>query len=84
MHKTMEDYVNDTLVKRKKSNTHLQDLGPILDHMEKFRLIINPKKCAFEITFRELLGYSVSVKGIEVDWEKVQEIMDMPPTHNNS
>ena len=38
MHKTMEDYVDDTLVKSAKHHTHLQDLGPILDHMEKFSL----------------------------------------------
>ena len=35
MHKTMEDYVDDTLVKGAKCNTHLKDLGPILDRMEK-------------------------------------------------
>jgi hypothetical protein len=34
MHKTMEDYVDDTLVKSAKCNTHLQDLGPILDRMK--------------------------------------------------
>ena len=34
MHKTMEDYVDDTLVKSAKRHTHLQDLGPILDRME--------------------------------------------------
>ena len=38
MLKTMEDYVDDTLVKSAKRHTHLQDLGPILDHMEKFSL----------------------------------------------
>ena len=84
MHKMMEDYVDDTLVKSTKCNSHLQDLGPILDHMEKFRLRLNPKKCVVEITFREILGYNVSAKGIEVDRDKVQEIMDIPPPDNNS
>ena len=84
MHKTMEDYVDDTLVKSTKHNTHLQNLGPILDHMEKFILRLNPKKCAFGVTSGKLLGYIVSAKGIEVDPEKVQAIMDMPPPHNIS
>ena len=44
MHKTMEDYVDDTLVKSAKHNTYLQDLGPILDRMEKFSFRLNPKK----------------------------------------
>lgn len=34
VHKTMEDYVDDTLVKSTKCNTHPQDLGAILDCME--------------------------------------------------
>ena len=84
MHKTMEDYVDDTLVKITKRHTHLQDLGPILDCMEKFSLQLNPKKCAFSVTSEKLLGYIVSAKGIEVDPEKVQAIMDMPPPHNIS
>jgi len=84
MHKTMEDYVDDTLVRSAKRNTHLQDLGPILDCMEKFSLRFDPKKCAFGVTLGKLLGYIVSMKGIEVDVEKVQAIMDMPPPHNIS
>ena len=50
MHKMMEDYVDDTLVKSAKCNTHLQDLGLILDCMEKFSLRLNPKKCVFGVT----------------------------------
>ena len=84
MHKTMEDYADDTLVKSAKHNTHLQDLGPFLDCMEKFSLRLNPTKCAFGVTSRKLLGYIVSTKGIKVDPEKVQAIMDMPPPHSIS
>ena len=65
-------------------NTHLQDLEPILYCMEKFSLRLNSKKCAFGVTSRKVLGYIVFAKGIEVDPEKVQEIMDMPPPRNIS
>ena len=34
MHKTMEDYVDDTLAKSMHPKKHLDDLGPILDRME--------------------------------------------------
>ena len=34
--------------------------------------------------FGKIVGYIVSAKGIEVDPEKVQAIMDMPPPHNIS
>ena len=52
--------------------------------MEKFQLRLNPKKCAFGVTSGKLLGYIISAKGIEVDPEKVQAIMDMPPPKNIS
>ena len=82
MHKNMEDYVDDTLEKSKKRDIHLEELSLILDCMEQFQLRLNPNKCAFGVTFRKLLGYIISAKGIEVDPEKVQAIMDMPPPKN--
>ena len=60
MHKNMEDYVDDTLAKSRHRNTHLVDLGLILDCMEKFQLRLNPKKCAFVVTSGKLLGYIIS------------------------
>lgn len=84
MHKMMEDYDDDTFVKTTQCNTHLQDLGLILDHMETFSFWLNPKKFAFGVNLGKLLGYIVSIKGIEVDLGKVQEIMEMPPPCNIS
>jgi hypothetical protein len=78
----MEDYVDDTLAKSMHRNKHLDDLGPILDHMEQFSLRLNPKKCAFGVTSGKLLGYIISAKGIEVDPAKVQAILEMPPPKN--
>lgn len=82
MHKNMEDYVDDTLAKSQQRSTHLSDLSFILDRMEWFQLRLNPKKCAFGVTYGKLLGYIISAKGIEVDPEKVQAIMEMPPPCN--
>lgn len=50
MHKNMEDYVDGTLAKSRKRDTHFDDLSLILDHMEQFQLRLNPKKCAFGVT----------------------------------
>ena len=71
--------MDDTLAKSLHHRTHLIDLGPIIDRMEQFILCLNPKKCAFGVTSGKLLGYIIFVKGIEVDPEKVQAIMEMPP-----
>ena len=50
--------------------------------MEQFQLRLNPKKCAFCITSGKLLGYIISNKSIEVNLEKLQEIMEMLPPRN--
>ena len=47
MHKNIKYYVDNTLAKSKKRDTHLDDLEVILDHMEQFQLRLNPKKCVF-------------------------------------
>ena len=82
MHKTMEDYMDDTLAKRMQHKTHLGDLGPILDRMEQSSLQLNPKKCAFRVTSGKFLGYVISMKSIEVDPKNVQAIMEIPPPRN--
>ena len=38
---------------------------------------LNPKKCTFGVTFGKLLGHIVSERGIEVDPEKIEAILDM-------
>ena len=47
-----------------------------------FQFRLNPKKFSFGITSGKLLGYIISTKGIEVDLEKVQAIMEIPPPCN--
>ena len=50
--------------------------------MEQFQLRLNPKKCAFGVTYGKLLGYIISAKEIEVDSKNVYAIMEMPPPRN--
>ena len=40
---------------------------------------LNPNKCAFRVTAGKFLGYTVSQRGIEVNPEKVQAIMELEP-----
>ena len=45
--------------------------------MEEYKVRLNPKKCVFSVQSRKLLGYIVSMRGIEVDLAKVKEILEM-------
>ena len=40
---------------------------------------LNPSKCAFRVTVRKFLGFMVSQRGIEVNLEKVRDIMELAP-----
>ena len=40
---------------------------------------MNPKKYAFKVTFRKLLGFMVIQRGIEVDLDKIKAIVEMKP-----
>lgn len=79
LHKVMEDYVDDLLGKSNTRQEHIPILRKIFERLEKYKLLLNPKKCAFGVTLRKLLGFIVSCRGIEVDPTKVKSIMEMPP-----
>ena len=77
MHKDVEVYVNDMIVKSRGRADHLAALERFFERIRKFRLKLNPKKCTFGVTSGKLLGHMVSEQGIEVDPDKIKVILDM-------
>ena len=43
---------------------------------------LNPNKCAFGVSSGKFLGFMVSHKGIEVNPDKIQTILDIKPPQN--
>ncbi|WJZ87890.1 hypothetical protein VitviT2T_007238 [Vitis vinifera] len=78
MHKDVEVYVDDMIVKSRGRADHLAALERFFERTRKFRLRLNPKKCTFGVTSGKLLGHMVSDRGIEVDLDKIKAILDMP------
>ncbi|RVW12134.1 Retrovirus-related Pol polyprotein from transposon 17.6 [Vitis vinifera] len=78
MHKDVEVYVDEMIVKSRDRADHLAALQRFFERIRQFRLRLNPKKCTFGVTFGKLLGHIVSEQGIEVDPEKIRAILDMP------
>ena len=58
-------YVDDIVVKSDNKETHIQDLQETFKNLRKSGLKLNPDKCIFDIKKGKLLGYLVSVRGIE-------------------
>jgi len=67
LHKTVECYVDDVVVKSKRKCNHIQDLRRVFEWLQKCQLKMNPLKCAFGVTSRKYLGFVVRHKGIEID-----------------
>ena len=73
----MEVYVDDMLVKSKSSMDHVADLEETFDALRKYKMKLNPTKCAFGVTSGKFLGFMVSGRRIEANPEKIHAIQEM-------
>ena len=77
MHEEMEDYIDDIVVKSKSRTEHLQVLEQVFERCRKYKLCMNPMKCAFGVFAGKFLGFLVHHNGISVDPTKVTAIATM-------
>ena len=78
MHRDVDIYVDDMIVKSRGRSNHLLALERFFEMIRQFRLRLNPKKCTFGVIYGKLLGYMVNKRGTEVDPDKIKVIFDMP------
>jgi transposase len=72
-------YVDDIVVMRKKKNTQMKDLAETFTNMRGAQLKLNLEKCVFGVHRGKVLGCLVSVKGINVNPNKIKAIMNKKP-----
>jgi hypothetical protein len=82
MHREIEDYVEDVVVKSKTREGHLETLRKVLERYRVYKLRMNPLKCAFGVSARNFLGFLVHKRGIDVDLAKATAIATMKPPTN--
>ena len=80
MHKEVEVYLDDMIVKSKTIEEHAANLQKFFERIRDYKLRLNLQKCTFGVTIGKLLGHLVSSRGIKVDLTKIKAILDMPPT----
>ncbi|KAL0462247.1 UNVERIFIED_CONTAM: hypothetical protein Slati_0112300 [Sesamum latifolium] len=80
--KNMDVYVDDMLVKIKEAHHHVKDLNETFAVLRKYRLKLNPGKCAFGVCGGRFLGFMVTQQGIEANLYKIKAILDMGPPTN--
>ena len=60
IHKEVEVYVDDMIVKSKDYEGHILALRKFFERIWFYKLRLNPKKCTFGVTSEKLLGFMVS------------------------
>ncbi|KAL0386251.1 UNVERIFIED_CONTAM: hypothetical protein Sradi_3019400 [Sesamum radiatum] len=82
--RNMEVYVGNMLIKSKEDHHHVEDLDETFAVLRKYRLKLNPEKCAFRVSGGSFLGFMVTQWGIVANLDKIKAIVDMgPPTNIN-
>ncbi|KAL0463066.1 UNVERIFIED_CONTAM: hypothetical protein Slati_0194200 [Sesamum latifolium] len=82
LHKNIECYVDDLVVKSKKREDHLHDLRKVFEHLRRYQLKMNPSKYAFGVSSEKFLGFIVCQQGIEIEQTKIDDILRMPVPRN--
>ncbi|KAG9449459.1 hypothetical protein H6P81_009424 [Aristolochia fimbriata] len=84
LHKRVECYVDDLVVKTKQRSDHLLNLGVVFERLRRIQLKMNPLKCAFGVTSGKFLEFIVHHRGIKIDQSKIDAIQKMPEPRNVS
>ncbi|XP_024037570.1 uncharacterized protein LOC112097200 [Citrus clementina] len=80
--KTMEVYVDDMITKSKIPKEHVRHLEETFELLRKYKMKLNPEKCAFGVESGKFLGFMVSHRGIEANPKKIQAIVQMTSPRN--
>ncbi|KAM2322262.1 hypothetical protein ACFXTH_018950 [Malus domestica] len=75
--KSMEVYIDDMLVKSKHVDQHITNLSETFPILKRYRIRLNPNKCAFDVGSGKFLGFMISQQGIEANPEKIKAILDI-------
>ncbi|XXG46965.1 hypothetical protein AAC387_Pa02g1687 [Persea americana] len=75
--KTVEVYIDDMVVKSKRSQDHLTDLRQIFGILHRYQLKLNASKCAFGVGSGKFLGSLVTRKGIEANPDQITAIQEL-------
>ena len=82
VHKEVEVYVDDMIVKSKRREGHLGALRKLFERLRKYRMRLNLQKCTFRVTTGKLLGFLITQRGIDVDPTKIKAIIEMSLPRN--
>jgi hypothetical protein len=75
--RNIQVYIDNVVITTRKEESLISDLKETFDNLSRYKLMLNPTKCSFSVSTRQLLGFLVSARGIEANPEKIQAILTM-------
>ena len=72
----VEVYIDDIVVKSRTRSEHAQLLEEIFHLMRRYNMKFNPTKCAFGVSTDKFLGFMVTQRGIKVNPDQIQVVME--------
>ena len=79
LHRQVEDYVDDLVVKAKNPFEHLLHLRQVFERCREHNLRMNPSKCAFGVSLGKFLSFLIHHRGIDLDPIKAKAIAALSP-----
>ena len=79
----VEMYIDDMVVKSKKSKEHVPDLVDVFEILRHHRLWLNVAKCAFGVGSGKVLGYMIMCWGIKVNLDQISAIQQLKLPRNS-
>lgn len=76
--KILKAHIDDTTVKGKDFEDHLQSLKMVFERLQKYEVRLNPKTCMFVVTSGMFLSHVFRKAGIEASPMLVQDILKLP------
>ena len=74
--------MDDIIIVTQNFDDHLKYLSLVLDKIKKANLTIGLDKCEFGCSEIKYLGFKVNERGLQIDDDKIQSILELP-THKN-
>ena len=75
-------FINDILVVTDTEEGHNELVEEILKRLEENNLFIKPEKCKWKVREVEFLGVVIRSKGVEMQREKVEGVLNWPAPRN--
>jgi len=72
----MATFINDILVATDTEEEHNKLVEKVLKRLEENDLFAKPEKCRWKVREVEFLGVVISQKGVEMQKEKVEEVLN--------